>query len=34
MEILRESMESMDEFYSLSKPDTFLFEAKNIAKTE
>ena len=34
MEILRESMESMDEFYSLSKPDTFLFKAKNTAKTE
>ena len=32
MEILRESMESMDEFYSLSKPDTFLFKAKNRAK--
>jgi len=34
MEILRESMQSMDEFSSLYKPDTFLFKSKNTAKTE
>ena len=31
---LRESMESMDEFSSPSKPDAFLLKAKNTAKTE
>jgi len=34
MESLRESMESMDEFSPFLRPDTFLFKAENIAKTE